>query len=143
MMRKMLLVLLTLLPALAWAVDPLPFASEAERERFHALTAELRCVMCQNQSLADSEAVIARDMRREVFELMQGGKSDDEIKAYLTERYGDFVLYRPPLDGRTWWIWFAPAALAVVALLTVALIVRRRRRDASAVAPRAVEDEEW
>ncbi len=126
------------------AIDPLPFDTDAERQRFHALTGELRCVMCQNQSLADSDALIARDLRREVYELMQGGKSDAEIKTYLTDRYGEFVLYRPPLDGRTWWLWFGPGILALLALLAVLRIVRRRAgpaANAQALEPK--DNEEW
>lgn len=125
-------------------IDPMPFETEAERQRFHALTGELRCVMCQNQSLADSDAVIARDLRREVYELMIGGKTDTEIKTYLTDRYGEFVLYRPPLDGRTWWLWFGPGVLALIGLLAVLRIVQQRRRMArgtAALTPK--DDDEW
>jgi cytochrome c-type biogenesis protein CcmH len=125
------------------AIDPLPFADDAERDRFRALAGELRCMVCQNQSLADSDAPLARDLRRELHELMRSGRSDDEIKAYLTDRYGDFVLYRPPLDRRTWWLWFGPAALAIVALAVVALVVRRRRRDVANTALQPMENEEW
>src|SRR5690606_32160827 len=85
-------------PALAQAVGdpaPLAFTDAAEESRFHALTSELRCVMCQNQSLADSNAQIAHDMRREVLALMRQGRSDAEIKQHLVQRYGEFVLYRP------------------------------------------------
>ena len=125
------------------AIDPLPFASDAERERFYDLAGELRCMGCQNQSLADSDAPLARDLRRELYELMQSGRSDGEIKTYLTERYGDFVLYRPPLDRRTWWLWFGPGVLAVIGLVAVVLIVRRRRRPADAAALRPLEEETW
>ena len=76
--------------------------TQAERERFHALAEELRCLVCQNQTLADSDAALAADLRREVEELMLAGRSDDEIKAHLVQRYGDFVLYRPPLQQNTW-----------------------------------------
>ncbi len=97
---------------------PTPAASllptQAERERFHALAEELRCLVCQNQTLADSDAALAADLRREVEELMLGGRSDDEIKAYLVQRYGDFVLYRPPLQRNTWLLWLGPFALLVV-----------------------------
>ncbi|MCK9488088.1 MAG: cytochrome c-type biogenesis protein CcmH [Xanthomonadales bacterium] len=125
------------------AIDPLPFTSEAERDRFYTLAAELRCMVCQNQSLADSDAPLARDLRRELFELMQSGRSDAEIKTYLTERYGDFVLYRPPLDRRTWWLWFGPGILAVIGLVAVALIVRSRRRQSDAAKLRPLEEETW
>ena len=107
------------------------------------LSRELRCMVCQNQSLADSDAPLARDLRRELYELMQSGRSDGEIKTYLTERYGDFVLYRPPLDRRTWWLWFGPGVLAVIGLVAVVLIVRRRRRPADAAALRPLEEETW
>lgn len=127
----------------AAAVDPLPFADEAERARFNALAAELRCMVCQNQSLADSDAPLARDLRRELFELIRDGRSDAEVKAFLTERYGDFVLYRPPLDRRTWWIWFGPALLLLAGLATVAAIVRRRRAAAGATPLQPAKDEEW
>ncbi|MDT3677724.1 MAG: cytochrome c-type biogenesis protein [Burkholderiaceae bacterium] len=97
---------------------PAPAASllptQAERERFHALAEELRCLVCQNQTLADSDASLAADLRREVEELMLAGRSDKEIKAYLVQRYGDFVLYRPPLQRNTWMLWLGPFALLVV-----------------------------
>src|SRR5690606_34051917 len=80
---------------------PLEFRDDAEERRFHDLVAELRCVMCQNQSLADSNAQIAHDLRREVFELMREGRSDAEIRDYLVDRYGEFVLYRPRLDRKS------------------------------------------
>jgi cytochrome c-type biogenesis protein CcmH len=110
----------------ARAIDPMPFADAAEEARFRALAAELRCVMCQNQSLADSNAMIAQDLRREVFDLMQQGKSDEEIKIFLTERYTEFVLYRPRVEPRTWLIWFGPAALLLAGAIAVIVIVRKR-----------------
>lgn len=142
MLAALLTLLLAAVPALA-AIDPLPFSSEAERERYYALAGELRCMVCQNQSLADSDAPLARDLRRELFELMQSGRSDGQIKAYLTERYGDFVLYRPPLDRRTWWLWFGPGVLAIIGLVAVAVIVRKRRRLSGAAELRPLEEETW
>jgi len=124
-LRPWLLSLL-LLAGQAAAIDPLPFTDAAEEARFRALTAELRCVMCQNQSLADSNAGIANDLRREVLDLMQGGRSDVEIKAYLTERYGDFVLYRPPMRPDTWLLWFAPLLIVLGGGAFVVVILRRR-----------------
>ncbi len=88
--------------------------TQAERERFHALAEELRCLVCQNQTLADSDAELAADLRREVEELMLAGRNDDEIKAHLVQRYGDFVLYRPPLQRNTWLLWAGPFALLVI-----------------------------
>lgn len=108
--------------------DPTPpqFASAAEETRFHALTGELRCVMCQNQSLADSNAQIAQDMRREVLELMRQGKSDAEVKQFLVDRYGEFVLYRPKMGSRTWLLWFGPGLVLLGGAALVWHIVRRR-----------------
>src|SRR5258705_10461174 len=79
---------------------------------------ELRCLVCQNQTLADSHADLAADLRQEIRELMQKGQSDEEVKRYLVARYGDFVLYRPPLRATTWLLWFAPAGWRVGGLAT-------------------------
>ncbi len=145
-LRAVILLLLSLCAGIASAaIEPLDFADDAERRRFNALAGELRCMVCQNQSLADSDAPLARDLRRELHELMRSGRSDTEIKTYLTDRYGEFVLYRPPFDARTWWLWIAPGVLVVLALGAVALIVRQRRRlagtDTRALEPK--DDEEW
>ena len=83
------------------AIDPLPFKDRAEEVRFQNLTRELRCLVCQNQNLADSEAELAVELRRQVFDMMQSGKSDAEIKQYLVARYNDFVLYDPPVKAGT------------------------------------------
>jgi cytochrome c-type biogenesis protein CcmH len=127
------------------AIDPLPFSDAAEEARFRALAAELRCVLCQNQSLADSNAGIAVDLRREVFDMMQAGRSDDEIKTFLTERYGDFVLYDPPLKPSTWLLWFAPLGVLLGGGLLVVLILRRRSAQLarSADAPAVEPSEDW
>ncbi len=118
---------------------PLEFRDEAEARRFHDLVAELRCVMCQNQSLADSNAQIAHDLRREVFDLMREGRSDAEIRDYLVARYGEFVLYRPRFSGKTWVLWLAPGVLLLGGALVVVRIVRARSRQPLAVE----EDQEW
>jgi cytochrome c-type biogenesis protein CcmH len=132
---RSLVVALLLFAGAAAAVDPMPFRDAAEEARFRQLTAELRCVMCQNQSLADSSAPIAKDLRREVFDLMREGRSDEEIKAFLVERYTDFVLYKPPLNDRTWWLWFAPVLILLAGAITVAAIVRRRAKANTASKP--------
>lgn len=130
MIRRGMLTLALILCALpVFGIEPLPFRDAAEETRFRALTAELRCVMCQNQSLADSNAPIAQDLRKEVLTLMQQGRSDDEIKQFLTERYTDFVLYRPPARGNTLWLWIAPPAFLLLGGLVLFFIVRQRSRD--------------
>jgi cytochrome c-type biogenesis protein CcmH len=131
--RRWLLVLaLSLLPALcaAQAIQPLPFRNHAEEVRFQRLSAELRCPMCQNETLADSNAPIAHDLRRQVFEMIQAGKSDNEIKAFLVDRYSQFVLYNPPVEPSTWLLWFGPLALLAIGGIVVAVQVRRRARQA-------------
>lgn len=132
---RSLVVICLLFAGIAAAVDPMPFRDAAEEARFRALAGELRCVMCQNQSLADSSAPIAKDLRREVFELMREGRSDAEIKAFLVERYTEFVLYKPPLNARTWWLWFTPGLVLLAGATTVMVIVRRRAKAISASKP--------
>jgi cytochrome c-type biogenesis protein CcmH len=134
-MRALLLALclawLPASPSAAQAVQdpaPLQFADAAEEKRFHTLVTELRCVMCQNQSLADSNAQIAHDLRREVLGLMREGKDDREVKGFLVARYGDFVLYRPRVESRTWLLWFGPLALLLAGAVLIVVIVRRRSR---------------
>ena len=114
--------------AFAQVSDPAPLAfhDRAEETRFHALVAELRCVMCQNQSLADSNAMVAHDLRREVLGLMREGRSDAEIKDFLVARYGEFVLYRPRVAGKTWLLWLGPIVLLLVGGVVVAHVVRKR-----------------
>ena len=99
--------------------------------RLKTLSEELRCLVCQNQTLAESSAPLAEDLRREVRELAQQGKSDAEIKQYLVARYGDFVLYKPPVKPTTWLLWFGPFAFLLGGAL-IWLVVLRRRGRASA-----------
>ena len=143
--RGLLALLLMVFFSLAFAVDPMPFRDAQEEARFRELAAELRCVMCQNQSLADSDAPIAKDLRREVLDLMQAGKSDDEIKTFLTERYTDFVLYRPPLQGSTLWIWIMPPLVLLVGAVVVFFVVRRRGAVLASTmeSPKSVDGDEW
>lgn len=139
----LLIVVGALWPALAQpATDPAPpqFHSELEERRFQSLVAELRCVMCQNQSLADSNAQIAVDLRREVLELIRDGRSDGEIRDYLVQRYGEFVLYRPRVGAATWLLWFGPVVLLIGGAFVLFGLVRRRapRTDTTVDA-----DQEW
>lgn len=124
------------------AVDVLQFKDRAEEQRFQHLARQLRCLVCQNESLADSSADLAKDLRLEVFEQMRQGKSDDEIKHYLTARYSDFVLYNPPLRAGTAVLWFGPLALLLLGAVIVGIIVRRRRA-AARTAPAASSEDDW
>ena len=123
---------------IASAVDPLPFKDRAQEVRFQQLTKQLRCLVCQNQDLADSDAELARDLRKQVFDMMQNGKSDAEIKEYLVARYNDFVLYDPPLKPGTWLLWFSPFVLVIGGAVVVARVVRRRARQAPAASDPAM-----
>lgn len=114
MPRFLLAIGLMLVMSLVHAIDPLPFKNEAEEQRFQNLVRELRCLVCQNQNLADSDAGLAKDLRQEVFEMIQAGKTDDEIRQFLTERYGDFVLYRPPFKATTLVLWVGPVVILIL-----------------------------
>ena len=136
-MRKALAILLLglWLPLAALAqvkgdVAPPAFRDQFEEQRFRQLTHELRCVMCQNQSLADSNAEIARDLRNEVLVLMRQGKTDSEIRDFMVARYGEFVLYKPRLEGSTLLLWFAPLVLVLAGGVLVFVLVRRGKRSA-------------
>jgi cytochrome c-type biogenesis protein CcmH len=96
--------------------------------RLKSLESQLRCLVCQNQTLAESEAPLAEDLRKEVRELAVAGKSDDDIRAYLVARYGDFVLYKPPMKPLTWLLWFGPFLLLSGGLVTWLFVLRRRAR---------------
>jgi cytochrome c-type biogenesis protein CcmH len=93
-----------------------------------AITSELRCLVCQNQTIADSHADLAVDLRQEVREMLKRGQTPEQVRRYMTDRYGDFILYRPPLKATTAVLWLAPAALLAVALLALTLVIRRRAR---------------
>ena len=142
-LRVLLLCVALLLPLAAAAIDALPFKDRAEEQRFQNLTRQLRCLVCQNESLADSSADLARDLRQEVFEQMRQGKSDAEIKRYLTARYSDFVLYNPPLRGGTFVLWFGPLLVLLIGSAIVFRIVRRRGATKPSAAPASTNEEDW
>ena len=130
--------LLAAAAAAATKMDPVPPSGEnatgmsALDVRLKRLETELRCLVCQNQTLADSNAGLADDLRREVRALALAGKSDDDIKGYLVARYGDFVLYKPPVKPITWILWFGPFALLAGGGAIWWVVLRRRARAATA-----------
>ena len=137
-----LLVALICAPFALHAIEVLEFRDRAEEQRFQNLARQLRCLVCQNESLADSSADLAKDLRQEVFEQMRQGKSDVDIKAYLTARYGDFVLYNPPVRAGTLALWFGPLLVLVIGAAIVARIVRRRA-SAAGESPAPSSGDEW
>ncbi|MBU2707087.1 cytochrome c-type biogenesis protein CcmH [Zooshikella marina] len=113
--------------SLSWAaIDTYEFSSDQQRERFQVLTEELRCPKCQNQNIADSNAPIAVDLRRKIYTMLQAGESDKTIIDFMQSRYGDFVLYNPPWDRRTWLLWSLPFILLMVGLFVLGRLLWRR-----------------
>ncbi len=127
--RQLWLVLACIASFAAWGRDAPPASDDPAIEaRMLQLTSEMRCLVCQNQTIADSHAELAEDLRQEVRELLRKGQSDQQVIDYMTARYGDFVLYRPPVRGRTLLLWFGPGALMVGGLAALALLLHRRSR---------------
>ena len=121
--------LLAFAAAMARAADAPPAAADPAIEaRMLRITAELRCLVCQNQTIADSHSDLAGDLRQEVRVMLRKGRSDDEVVRFMTDRYGDFVLYRPPVKPTTWLLWFGPAVLMVGGSALLLLLLRRRAR---------------
>ena len=118
--------LIGLVASLGAAIDGFDFADAQTAARYQALISEFRCPKCLNESLASSNAPIATDLRRTVRRLIDEGAADDEIRVYLQERYGDFVLYDPPLKPATWLLWFSPLLLVLIALVVLKRVGVRR-----------------
>jgi cytochrome c-type biogenesis protein CcmH len=111
-------------------LEAFKFDTKTEEQHFKDLIEELRCLVCQNQSLADSDAELAHDLRAEVYDMIQAGKDDDEIVEFLVARYGDFILYNPPIKPANYLIWFGPFVLLLVAAILLLRAVRRQKRTA-------------
>ena len=127
--RILVLGLACLLGGVLHANSFYPFATEKQDAQFHHVLKELRCLVCQNQDLADSHSGLANDLRDEVYHLVLDGKSDSEIIAYLTARYGDFILFNPPVKALTALLWFGPAFFLVVGLFVFWKTSVRRTAD--------------
>lgn len=131
--RLVMLFLVFAMSISVMAQEPLVFDNQQQQDRFDKLTLELRCLVCQNQNLADSDAPLAHDLRREVHEMLIAGKSNDEIKDFLVTRYGDFVLYRPPVQKNTYLLWLAPLIMLLAGawILRISISKRTALFDAS------------
>ena len=132
LLRPLLVLLLAVAALGASAKDAPPAAADPALEaRLWAIAIELRCLVCQNQTIADSNADLAVDLRNQVREMLRQGRSEREIIDYMTTRYGDFVLYRPPVRGATLLLWFGPVVFMVGGLVVLWLVLRRRSRMAA------------
>lgn len=126
MKKIVVLVLCSLFILVAAAADErYPFIKPEREETFNRLTRELRCLVCQNQNLAESHAPLAEDLRRQVYRQVIQGKSEEQIKTYMVERYGDFILYKPTFNPRTWILWGGPFLLVVLAIGGFVIFIRR------------------
>lgn len=109
-------------------VEVYQFDNPDQEKTYKVLIEELRCLVCQNQSIAESNAELAQDMRRKTYELVKSGKTKSEIRDYMAERYGDFMLYSPPMNPVTWLLWFGPAVALLVGFVVVILLVKKQKR---------------
>jgi len=122
---------LPLLLSMCWisptfAIDPIEMSDPALQERYRNLSHELRCMQCQNQSIADSPVGLAGDLRREVRQLLEEGKTDREIRQHMKDRYGDFILFRPEFSPRNAWLWITPILFLLIGLFVAIRIIRQR-----------------
>ncbi len=123
-------------------IETYEFSDPGLEQRYQALSAELRCPKCQNQNIADSNAPIAQDLRRLLYQQLEAGASDEEILAYMVSRYGEFVRYRPDFQGPTLWLWLSPLILLLVGGLIVVMTLRNRRPATQETAITAEEQAE-
>ena len=127
MIKAGALVIVLLFCSSSWAANTARHFDDAEQERrYYSLTKELRCLVCQNQNLADSNAELAKDLRDKVYEMIKAGSSDVQIVDYMVDRYGDFVLYKPPVNLSTIFLWVGPFIILLVCLWALVRIARRR-----------------
>jgi cytochrome c-type biogenesis protein CcmH len=142
MKRLLVLLLAALACTLALAKEAAPLAEDpVVEQRLIEISEEMRCLVCQNESLAGSRAELAQDLRRELRELIRAGKTDAEIKEFMVSRYGDFVLYRPPVKPTTWLLWAGPFVLMIGGVIAL-LVYLRRRGQAVAGGDAALSDDD-
>jgi len=120
--------LLMILCSYCFAREIYPFATEQQEQQFQTLTSELRCLVCQNESLAASDATLAVELRQQIYAKVKAGQTNAQIKHYMVARYGDFVLFKPPVNHRTYVLWFGPIILLLVAFLILIMAIRRQNK---------------
>jgi len=127
LLAGLIIFLVALASSVNAADDPLEFTDPAQEQRYMALIEGLRCLVCQNQSLADSNADLAQDLRQEVYRLFMEGDNNEDIIKYLVARYGDFVLYRPPFKSTTYLLWLAPLIFLMIGICITIIFVRKQQ----------------
>ncbi|RLV60770.1 heme lyase NrfEFG subunit NrfF [Parashewanella curva] len=128
--------------AIATPVDTYQFKNQANQERGLKLARSMRCPQCQNQDLVDSNSPVAHDLRIQVFKMVDEGKSDEQIVQYMTQRYGDFVLYKPRMDPKTYILWWGPLGLLICGVIVIGLLVRKQRANKTTSEAFTESDEE-
>ena len=126
-MKILIFSLLLLLSPVSKAVDAYTFNTPQQQQDYKALVSELRCLVCQNQTIGDSNADLAADLRRQVYEMLQQGKSKDDVLQFMTQRYGDFVLYNPPFKATTGLLWLAPVAFLIIGISALIVVTKRKK----------------
>jgi cytochrome c-type biogenesis protein CcmH len=133
MMMRVLMLIACLLLAPAYAgVEYHKFDSPDQEHAYQTLISELRCLVCQNQTIADSNADLAKDLRRQVYEMLQQGRTEQDVVDFMTQRYGDFVMYKPAFNVKTGLLWLGPAVFLLVGIGTVVVLARGKKRAAPA-----------
>jgi cytochrome c-type biogenesis protein CcmH len=133
MMKLWFFVLTLLVTQVGYAIDDHQLADPEQQKTYELINSELRCLVCQNQTIADSNAELAGDLRRQVYEMLQQGKSKDEIIQFMTDRYGDFVLYNPPLKTKTALLWLGPIAFLITGFAMIFWFIRRKKKASTTV----------
>lgn len=128
-------------PSYSIVEEEVSFDSPQTEKRYKKLIAELRCLVCQNQSLADSDAELAQDLRGKTVEMLKNGASDKDVRTYMTDRYGDFILYRPPFNITTAFLWLGPFILLLCVLVGIVITIRKRQQDEIYTTARAENEE--
>jgi len=129
-MKKLFLLIILFVPLQLFAAEDIyRFTSVNDQQRFATLTTQLRCLVCQNQTLAESNAPLAADLRQQIYRHLQQGQSDKEIADYLVARYGNFILYRPLFNATTWALWLGPLLFLLTGVLYLLYYIRQKRRD--------------
>ena len=136
MKALIILVLCLLAQPVPAVVEYHPFTDPAKEQAYQTLISELRCLVCQNQTIADSNADLAKDLRQQVYDMLQQGKSQQDVVDFMTQRYGDFVMYRPAFSMKTGLLWLGPIAFLLIGIITVVLLARHKK---NAVAQTALD----